>query len=128
MDTLQVTSTSTTMPDYKKLDVFKLAHSLTLRIYKATEAFPGHERFGITNQLRRAAVSIGANLAEGSGRGTDREMARFVSIALGSANELDYLLLVAKDLAFLREPDLRPDAQSVARMLTKLRASLDHSR
>jgi four helix bundle protein len=76
------------MQDFRKLEVWQLAHKLTLAIYRLTKAFPSEERFGLTDQMRRAAVSIEANLAEGTGRGGDADFARFVQIAFGSACEL----------------------------------------
>lgn len=85
------------MGDYQKLEVWKAAHRLTLGIYRGTAAFPASERFGITSQLRRAAASIAANIAEGCGRNSDNELARFLRISLGSANEVEYFLLLARD-------------------------------
>src|SRR5437764_11037972 len=87
------------MSNYRSLDVWKTGHQLTLQIYRETTNFPSHERFGLTAQLRRAAVSIGANIAEGSSRG-DKEYARFLTMSIGSASEVEYLLLVATDLEY----------------------------
>ena len=89
------------MQDFKKLEVWQLAHSLTLTIYRLTRAFPPGERFGLRDQMRRAAVSIEANLAEGTGRGGDADFARFVQMAFGSACELECHLLIARDLKLL---------------------------
>jgi four helix bundle protein len=83
------------------LQVWNKAHQLTLELYRISQRFPREEIYGITGQLRRAAVSIGANLAEGCGRRTSTELARFVRIAMGSASELDYHLLLARDLEFM---------------------------
>ena len=80
---------------------------MTLEVYKATQAFPKEERFGLTSQIRRASVSIGANLAEGCGRRSDGEMGRFVQIAMGSGAELSYHLLLAKDLGLVTNEQLR---------------------
>jgi four helix bundle protein len=91
------------MRNYKDLRVWDEAHQLTLAIYKATQMFPKEERFGLTSQIRRASASIPANLAEGCGRRSDGEMARFVLIAMGSGSELSYHLLLAKDLNLLDE-------------------------
>ena len=77
------------MRNYRDLQVWSKAHNLTLELYQVSRQFPREEIYGITSQLRRAAVSIGANLAEGCGRRTSAELARFVRIALGSASELD---------------------------------------
>ena len=88
------------MSDYRNLDVWRKAHALTLAIYRFTAAFPGSEKYGMVSQMRRASSSIPMNLAEGSGRSSDRDYARFVSIAIGSASELEYQLLLAEDLGY----------------------------
>ena len=111
------------MRNYEDLQVWKKAHALTLDIYKNTRCFPGDERFGLTSQIRRSCASIGANLAEGCGRRSDGEMARFVHIAMGSGAELSYHLLLAKDLELLSETSfahLRSDLSEVMRMLSSL--------
>ncbi len=82
------------MRNYRDLQVWSKAHRLTLELYRLSQGFPREEVYGITSQLRRAAVSIGANLAEGCGRRGSAELARFVRVALGSASELDYHLLL----------------------------------
>ena len=116
------------MPDFKRMDVWNTAHTLTLQIYSATATFPRHEEFGLTNQLRRAAVSISANVAEGCGRGGQRELARFLSIALGSATELEYLLILSADLGYFDSRELLETARIVARMLHRLRRrALEHA-
>jgi four helix bundle protein len=76
------------MMEFRRLDVLERAHALTLDLYRETRRFPADERFGLVSQVRRAGVSIGANLAEGSGRGS-KEFAHFVGMALGSSNELE---------------------------------------
>jgi len=76
---------------------------LTLEIYKATAAFPVEERYGLTTQLRRAAASVGSNIAEGFGRGGNAELARFLQIGMGSATEVEYQILLAKDLKLLSQ-------------------------
>jgi four helix bundle protein len=85
------------MKDFQELRVWQKAHELTLAIYLASKALPSDERFGLTSQLPRAS-SIPANLAEGCGRKGDAEFNRFCSIAMGSASELEYHLLLARDL------------------------------
>jgi four helix bundle protein len=109
------------MTNYNGLRVWKEAHALTLEIYRQTTRFPRHEQYGLTDQLRRAAVSVGANLAEGCGRGGNRELARFITIAIGSANEMEYLLLLAHDLGYLETNDLGRSANMIARMANNLR-------
>ena len=88
------------MQDFRNLDVWNKAHKITLEIYRLTESFPKSEVFGLSSQVRRAASSIAMNLAEGCGR-TQPEFGRFVQIAFGSACEVDYQLLLARDLGFL---------------------------
>jgi four helix bundle protein len=106
--------------NYRDLQVWSKAYALTLELYKLSRAFPKDEMYGLTSQLRRAATSIGANLAEGCGRRGNNEMARFVRIALGSASELDHHLLLSRDLGFLKIGDY----ERCARELTALRKML----
>ena len=89
------------MQDYRKLDVWQRAHQLVLAVYTASAAFPGREAYSLTDQTRRAATSLPANIAEGCGRETTAELRRFLFIAMGSASELDYHLLLAHDLNYL---------------------------
>ena len=96
---------------------------MTLDVYRTTTAFPPEEAFGLTRQSRRSARSIGANLAESCGRGSDRDFARFVQVALGSASELEYHVLLAYDLGFVSTADQERLLVSIAetkRMLTGL--------
>ena len=93
------------MKDFRDLKVWEKAHELALTAYAATANFPKQEIFGIVSQIRRAATSIGANIAEGCGRGGNAEFQRFLHMAMGSANELEYHLLLSKDLHFLSEED-----------------------
>ena len=109
------------MPNFRKLDVWIDAHTLVLDVYRSTSAFPRSEQFGLTSQMRRAAVSIPANLAEGCGRGSQAELARFSANALGSANELDYFFILAHDLGYLNERTLGARTQELSRGLTRLR-------
>lgn len=96
------------MKDYRELQIWRRSHDLTLRIYRATTVFPKEEQFGITSQLRRASASISANIAEGCGRDGDAELKRFLNIALGSACETDYFVLLARDLDYLTQSDAEP--------------------
>jgi four helix bundle protein len=109
------------MPNFRKLDVWIDAHAVVLDVYRFTAAFPRAEQFGLTSQMRRAAISIPANLAEGCGRGSQAEMARFASNALGSANELDYFFLLAHDLSYLSDNSFAPRVQDLAKGITRLR-------
>jgi four helix bundle protein len=109
--------------DFRQLKVWQRAHELTLAVYQVTASFPRKELYGLTAQMRRASSSIGANLAEGCGRGGDAELKRFCSIALGSASEVQYFLLLARDLRLLADGDydrLSEKTTEVKRMLTGL--------
>jgi four helix bundle protein len=93
------------MRNFRDLRVWSRSHELALAVYKITRRFPRDELYGLTSQIRRAAASIGANIAEGCGRRSDPEMARFLRIAMGSATELECHLLLALDLGFMEQPD-----------------------
>jgi len=111
------------MKDFRQLKVWEKAHRLTLAVYAATAKFPADERYGITSQTRRCSASIAANIAEGCGRTNDGDFCRFLDNAMGSANELDYHLLLAKDLALLdprKYTELREMILEVKRMLSTL--------
>ena len=113
--------------DYRNLDVWKKAHSLALDMYRVSRELPTSERYGLQSQIRRSAASIAANIAEGSGRSTDRDFARSLSTAIGSACELEYQLLLGQDLGYLDEDVARParnDVSEVRRMLKALRGYL----
>ena len=90
------------MQDFRNLKVWDKAHTLTLDVYKTSKSFPREEMYGLTSQIRRASVSIGANIAEGACRRGDVDFARFLQIAAGSASELDYHLLLSRDLLLFR--------------------------
>ncbi len=118
------------MEDFKNLRVWVKAHQLTLAIYQSTCTFPREEIYGLTSQMRRASSSIGANIAEGCGRRSDPEMKRFVQIARGSASELEYHLLLARDLQLLTVEefkDLEPKVFEIQRMLASLSQRLGAS-
>ena len=111
------------MKDFHELRVWQKAHQLTLAVYQITATFPREEMYGLTSQLRRACSSIPANLAEGCGRNGDAELARFCSIASGSASELEYHLLLARDLNLIgpaKYEELLQEATDLKRMLTGL--------
>ncbi len=115
------------MQDFRKLEVWQIAHQLTLDVYSATKEFPADERFSLTSQIRRACSSIGANLAEGCGRGSDTDFARFVQIAMGSACELECHLILGKDLSYLDvklHQQLETETQRVKKMLASLLRTL----
>jgi four helix bundle protein len=109
--------------DFKKLEVWQVAHRVTCQVYQATAGFPKTETYGLTAQLRRSASSIPANIAEGSGRNGDLEFSRFVRISLGSATELEYHLLLSRDIGLLtasKYEELSGEVLRVRSMLARL--------
>ncbi len=107
--------------DFRRLQVWEKAHELTLAVYQMTAGFPRDEVFGLTSQIRRASSSIPANIAEGCGREGDAELKRFLQIAMGSASELEYHLLLAHDLDYIGQENynhLDEGVTEVKRMLT----------
>jgi four helix bundle protein len=115
------------MNNHKDLKVWQKSVSHVVAVYRITRAFPNEEIFGIVSQMRRAAVSIPSNIAEGYGRIYDKETAKFLSIALGSASELETQLIISKDLGYLSEDDyqlLIGQIEEIIRMLTGLIKSL----
>ncbi len=115
------------MRDQRKLSVTRMAVDLAIAVYRLTTSFPTSERYGLTDQMRRAAVSVGSNIAEGAGRSGDREFLRFVHIAYASASELAFQLRIASELDFGAEDDRAIVAESIdhlQRMLNRLSQSL----
>jgi four helix bundle protein len=115
------------MQDFRNLDVWQKAHRLVLDVYQLMVDMPKEEAYGLTSQMRRAAVSVPTNIAEGCGRSTDSDFARFLAIALGSVNELEYLLLLAADLNLLdKNATERASSQAaeVGKMLNALGRTL----
>ncbi len=117
------------MKDFKALSVWEKAHKLTIKVYHNTNTFPREEMYGLTSQMRRACASVPTNIAEGCGRNSDAELARFLEISMGSVSELEYLLLLTHDLNLLNDTDFSNftnEITEVKRMLTsfikKLRA------
>jgi four helix bundle protein len=93
------------MKDFKKQKVWQKSHRLALDIYKVTASFPREELYGLSQQLRRSCASIPANIAEGCGRNSEADFSRFLQIAMGSAAELEYHLLLSHDLEFINDYD-----------------------
>jgi len=111
------------MRPHEKLEVWGKAIDFVVNIYKVTDSFPKEEKFGITSQIRRAAVSIPANIAEGAARQSPKEFAHFLSIAQGSASELETELLIAQRLNYLQEEvylEMRTSLDSIGRMVVGL--------
>ena len=108
------------MQDYRKLEVWKKSHKLTMLVYSATKSFPSDERYGLTSQIRRCSVSIPSNIAEGCGRSSNAELVRFLYIAMGSAQELDYQLYLSSELNYLAQGEyleLTAELTSLRKML-----------
>ena len=115
------------MADYRKLLVWQRAHALALCVYDLTARFPRQETYGLTAQARQAAVSVAANLAEGSGRGSQAEFVRYCRISNGSLNELEYHILLARDLNYLDADShvrVHGEIGELRRMITKFAKSL----
>src|SRR5690242_9472148 len=119
------------MKDFRDLKVWEKAHALVLACYDATKPFPREEIFGLTSQIRRAGVSVPANIAEGCGRRGNAELHRFLQMAMGSANELEYHLLLSKDLGYLKSEEhtrVHGQVEEVKRMLASLIRKVDSER
>lgn len=115
------------MHQYKELKVWQTAVSLVTMIYKVTKDFPSEEMYGLTSQIRRSAVSIPSNIAEGAGRSGDTEFKHFLSIAMGSCFELETQLIIAQDLELLNEAksnELQEQLNYIQNMIYKLKQSL----
>ena len=108
------------MRDFKKYEVWKISHKLVCNLYSVTNDFPSSEIFGLTSQLKRAAASIPTNIAEGCGRDTDADFNRFLSIAAGSANETEYLLILARDLTFITEDTFKKFSSEITLLKKKI--------
>ncbi len=101
------------MQNYKNLNVWVKSHEITLKIYGFTKGFPKEEIYSLTSQIKRCSSSIPANIAEGCGKNSNKDMGRFLNIALGSANETEYFLLLAKDLGYLSTDDHRLSEKAI---------------
>jgi four helix bundle protein len=113
------------MRDYKKYTIWQEGHQLTLSTYKLTHKFPKEELYGITSQIRRAVSSIPTNIAEGCGRETDLDFRRFLIIALGSATEVEYLLLLCFDLSYINESEYTEANTKIIVLRKQLRNLID---
>lgn len=108
------------MQNYKDLIVWQKAHFFTLKIYKSAAKFPKEEVYTLTSQLKRASYSIPSNIAEGCGRSTQNDLARFLNIALGSANEVDYFILLSLDLNYIE----KVEALELSNSINEIKAML----
>lgn len=120
-----------TISDYRDLEVWRFSMDLVVECYRISAAFPNDERFGLTSQLRRAAVSVPANIAEGHGRSATGAFLNHLSIAAGSLKEVETHLLIAVRLSFVSTEDIRATLElssRIGRMLTGLKRSLDPNR
>jgi len=109
------------MGDFRQLTVWKASHKLAMEVHRCTGAFPQVERYGLAAQMRRAAVSVVSNIAEGCGRQSDRELAHFLSIARGSGREIECQLLLSRDFGYITEATWTPldaAAQEISKMLS----------
>ena len=110
------------MKDFKKQVIWQRSHTLTLEIYKATKSFPKEELYGLTSQIRRAIVSVPTNIAEGCGRRTNAELANFLNIASGSASEVEYELLIVKELEYITADQYNSWTQEICEIRSMLAA------
>ncbi|MEY4963289.1 MAG: hypothetical protein RLZZ323_608 [Bacteroidota bacterium] len=115
------------MHQFKNLEIWKRSRLFCSKIYAVTSNFPDNEKFGITNQLRRASVSIPSNIAEGSSRASNKDFSRFLEIAIGSAYEIETQLLISNDLEFLEFDTLEillTELEEIIKMISKFRTTL----
>ncbi len=115
------------MKNFKNLKVWQKGIELVKNIYKSTKEFPKEELYGLTSQMRRSAISVPSNIAEGSGRGTDKDFNRFLDIALGSSYELETQIIIAFELEFISEQDFNDLSMKIneeQKMIAGLQKSL----
>ena len=116
------------MRDFKKYDIWKLSHSFTLKIYDVTKSYPKEEIYGMISQIRRASSSIPTNISEGCGRDSDAEFNRYLTIAVGSASEVEYLIILSKDLNYIDEDsftELNQEINTIKRKIYTLKQKLN---
>ena len=115
------------MRDFHKLGIWQRSHQLTLDVYRASKVFPKDELFGLTSQIRRAASSVPTNIAEGCGRASNKDYAHFLQIAIGSASEVEYELLLAHDLEYINDEafnKLTSETIAIRKMIIKYQSEL----
>ena len=108
------------MHNYKQLEIWKLSRNFCVPIYKLTATFPESEKFGLISQLRRACISVPSNIAEGSGRNSDKDFIKFLQYAVGSCREIDTQLLISCDLNFVTEQDIQPLTTELQRIMSMI--------
>jgi four helix bundle protein len=116
------------MKDYKNFTVWQKSHQLTLDVYKIVNDFPKEELFGLVSQMKRSSSSIPTNIAEGCGRNSDKDFARFLIIAFGSANELEYQFILSSDLNFINKEKIEKllsQIEEIKKMLNRLITKLN---
>ncbi len=96
------------MRDFRKLQIWERAHNLVLKIYEITKLLPKEELYGLTSQIRRAAVSVPTNISEGAGKDSSKDFVRYLNIALGSLSEVQYLLFLIKELNYISDNQISP--------------------
>ena len=119
------------MRDFRQLKVWEKAHAITLDVYRLTASFPREEQFGMTSQMRRCSASIAANIAEGCGRTGNGDLYRFLNVSSGSAGELEYFLLLARDLRLIQANSyetLQKQIVEIQRMLASLQRRVECAR
>lgn len=115
------------MHQFKELEIWKRSRKFCSEIYKVTSRFPSDEKFGLTNQLRRASVSVPSNIAEGSSRNSNKDFSRFLEIAIGSAYEIETQILIASDLGFItltESEKLVNELAEIVKMISRFRSTL----
>ncbi|OEK04417.1 four helix bundle protein [Roseivirga misakiensis] len=114
------------MRDFKQLEVWKRGHNMALSVFKMTSVFPSNEKFGLVSQMRRSSQSIPTNLAEGCGRESQKELVRFCNIGMGSASELEYQLLLIKDLEFITTDEYEQSIDELVILKKQLNAFIQY--
>lgn len=109
------------MKDFRTLEVWQLGRDFAVVCYSITGGFPSEEVYGLTSQIRRAAISIPSNIAEGVGRDSDRELLRFLRISIGSVNEIETQIIISQELGFISETDFQNLESSARHLSIKLR-------
>jgi len=116
------------MRNFKELDVWRESHKIVLEIYAQTALFPKEEQYGLISQMRRSAQSIPTNIAEGCGRNSEKDFLRFCHIAMGSASELEYQLILSHDLKYIKQSDFESLSNQLVTLKKRLNAFIQYLR